>query len=542
MLKNMHNTTLTTLDSNRSIFRSAARFFSGTMLSRITGMLRDICMAYAFGTQSAIAALLIAFRFAHLLRRLLGEGAMQTALIPYFEELRKDSPARAGHFFCDLTVTLTYLLLGMIFLIMANLGILLKWGGLNHGNEEIAWLTLLMMPSLLFICLFGINASLMQCEKSFFASSVAPVTFNLFWIIGILFSSQFPLPQAMATLSLFVVGACFAQWAATLPKTYSILKNFELNGLWKNGKRWSKDVLQLGKPLALGIIGVGASQINNALDAVFARWADDEGPAILWYAIRLQQLPLALFGIAIANALLPPLARAGKTHDHLQFKRFLDFATRKTLALMFPITILFFLLGDACIKLIYGHGDFTSLSVVNTTLSLWGYAIGLIPMSLVLILAPAFYSKGNYHTPSQAAVGVMILNGLLNTFMIAVLELGTTSVAIATSVSAWVNLFWLGWALRKEISWMNRDFAIQTSKIALATGLAAGATFLLNYLIGGNFTAWEILQQKTPDYNLSFIDQAMSLSLNGAAFLIVLIVSAIVLKAKDFTQLLHPQD
>jgi putative peptidoglycan lipid II flippase len=433
----------TNIDSKRSIVQSAARYFSGTMLSRITGMLRDICMAYAFGTQSAIAALLVAFRFAHLLRRLLGEGAMQTALIPHFEELRKTDPKRAGKFFCDLNASLSHLIFFIIVISMAIIGALIQWGDLNSGNQEIAWLTFLMMPSLLFICLFGINASLMQCEKIYFVSSAAPIMFNIFWIAGIGISSQFPPANAMMILSLFIVIACIAQWASTLPHVYAILKKFDVQHLWKTSKCYTKDVLQLGKPLALGIIGVGASQINNALDAVFARWADEEGPAILWYAIRIQQLPLALFGIAVANALLPPLARAGKNNDHIQFQQFLEFAVKRTLFMMIPMTFGLILLGEWSIRLIYGHGDFTETSIIGTTHCLWGYALGLIPMALVLVFAPAFYSRGDYHTPSQAAVGSMIVNVVLNAVLIAEFELGAASVAIATSVSAWVNLFLL---------------------------------------------------------------------------------------------------
>ena len=139
-------------DSTRSIFHSATRFFSGTMLSRISGMARDMTLAYAFGTGSSVAALLVAFRLAHLLRRLLGEGAMQTALIPHFEELRKDSPKKAALFFCDLTLSLTYLLILIIVLTMGVLGALLFFDVLDAGNKEIGWLTFLMMPSLLFIC------------------------------------------------------------------------------------------------------------------------------------------------------------------------------------------------------------------------------------------------------------------------------------------------------------------------------------------------------------------------------------------------------
>lgn len=511
-------TSSTTLDSNRSIVRSAARFFSGTMLSRVTGMLRDICMAYAFGTQSAIAALLVAFRFAHLLRRLLGEGAMQTALIPHFEELRKEDPQRAGRFFCDLTATLLYLLTFIIVIVMAVLWGCLQWGNLDSGNAEIVWLTFLMMPSLFFICLFGINASLMQCEKSFFVSSAAPVAFNLFWIIGIAVSARLSSADAMTVLSLFIIAACLAQWSATLPKVYKILKSLNIKSLWK-GVPYSADVRRLAKPLALGIIGIGASQINNALDAIFARWADAEGPAILWYAIRLQQLPLALFGIAIANALLPPLARAGKNNDSAQFSHFLDFAVGRTIILMLPMTAGLLLLGDACIQLVYGRGDFTLASVISTTSALWGYTIGLFPMALILILAPAFYAKGNYRTPSTAAVGAMILNTVLNATMIAFLGLGATSIAIATSISSWMNFFWLGYRLNQEIPWINKSLLAYGMKVCVATAAASCATVMCHEWLWGSFPAWAILQGAMPDYAASLWHQISVLLVDGGVFL-----------------------
>jgi putative peptidoglycan lipid II flippase len=505
----MNTTTTTTLsDSSRTIFRSAARFFSGTLLSRVTGMLRDICMAYAFGTQSGIAALLVAFRFAHLLRRLLGEGAMQTALIPHFEELRKSSPQRAGRFFCDLTATLTHLLLVIIFATMVCLGGLLYWNVLDAGNTEIAWLTFLMMPSLLFICLFGINASLMQCEKSFFLSSAAPVAFNLFWIAGIFISSRYP-SAAMSILSLFIIAACFAQWACTLPKVYAILKGFDIDALMKHAKKYSKDVIKLGKPLSLGIIGIGAAQINNALDAVFARWADPEGPAILWYAIRIQQLPLALFGIAIANALLPPLARAGKANDQVQFSRFLETTFQKTVFLMLPITAGIFLFGGSSVQLIYGRGDFTAYSALNTTQSLWGYGAGLVPMALVLILAPAFYSRGNYRTPTQASVWSMALNAALNALLVAGWGLGAASVAIATSVSAWVNCIWLGAALQRQAPWISKRLLTSVLRTLLATCAASAAAWAVSMAIWDNSDV----------YAASFIELTARLGVGGVVFL-----------------------
>lgn len=534
-------------DTRHTIIRSAAQFFSGTMMSRITGLLRDMSLAYAFGTESAVAALLVAFRFAHLLRRLLGEGAMQTALIPYFEELRAVSKQRAARFFCDLALSLTLLLTIFISIVMAALWGLLTLNLFSPGNAEIIWLTFLMMPSLLFICLFGVNASLLQCEKKYFISSAAPVIFNLFWILGIFFSSHLAPSDAMMNLSFYIILACMAQWAVTLPKTYQIIVDNGVSLFFKVRNCFSFDVRNLAKPLILGIVGVAASQINNALDSVFARWADEEGPALLWYAIRLQQLPLALFGIALSGALLPPLARAIKANDLSRFQHFLDFAVRRTLLLMIPITIALFIFGDSCVAFIYGHGDFTDTSIVGTTQSLWGYTLGLVPMCLILVLAPAFYAKGDYRTPSIAAVGSMVINILLNSLFVAKFGWGAASIALATSISAWCNLFWLGIMLNKlvsgttfnddskvnskGISWETFQWYREAIKLTFISLTAGAAAILVDSSLRGEFTPFLILNGITPDYSSPFIAQASHLVVNGLVFLGGLVV---MLTAKRF--------
>ncbi|BBI17744.1 Putative uncharacterized protein [Neochlamydia sp. S13] len=400
-------------------------------------------MAFAFGTQASVAAFLVAFRFSHLLRRLLGEGALQSAFIPQFEKLRHQDPQRAAAFFRSLTLALSILLSVLVILTMAVLWGVLMWANLDEGNAEIAQLTLLMMPSLIFICLYGINASLLQCEKSFFTASVAPVAFNLLWIVGILSLKHLPSKEAMRWLTLFVNLACLAQWAVTLHQTKKCLRALGKN-LGSAAKNiFSNDIGSLLAPLSLGIIGVGASQINNALDAVFARFADAAGPAYLWYAMRLQQLPLALFSLAIAAATLPPLARAIKNGDKKQFSKFLDFSLRKSVALMLPISAAIFALGASSITLIYGHGGFDQLAVAHTTLCLWAYGLGLFPMSIVLILVPAFYAQGNYKIPTQISIASILLNLILNFLLVFIFERGAASVALATSISAWMNMFLL---------------------------------------------------------------------------------------------------
>lgn len=499
-------------DSTHSIFRSAKRFFSGTLLSRMSGMARDIVMAFAFGTQESVAAFLVAFRFSHLLRRLLGEGALQSALIPYFEKLRQEDPYRAATFFRHLGISLSLLLSLLVILTMSVLWGVLLFVPLDPRNAEIIQLTLWMMPSLIFICLFGINAALLQCERSYFIPSVAPVAFNLCWILGIFCLWNFSSLIAMRGLTLFVNLACLAQWAVTLPKAIQSLKAMS-NNLPSSFKLFSQDVLYLLKPMSLGLIGVGASQINNALDAVCARYAHPEGPAYLWYAIRIQQLPLALFGIAISGAMLPPLSRAIKNSNFLQFKEFLDFALRKSIAFMIPLSIALLVFGDHCINLIYGHGDFDSQAILGTSLCLWGYGLGLFPMALVLILAPAFYAQGDYKTPTYTSVFCILLNMGLNFFMVAILEYGAASVALATSLSAWVNLYILYVMLEKRVGYtVSHEVKNCFWKITSVSLLAGFTTCFVYASVLNENALWNLLKGETPHWTRSLLQQLSLLS------------------------------
>ncbi|WP_044881287.1 murein biosynthesis integral membrane protein MurJ [Neochlamydia sp. EPS4] len=481
-------------DSTHSIIRSASRFFSGTMLSRMTGMVRDISMAFAFGTQASVAAFLVAFRFSHLLRRLLGEGALQSAFIPQFEKIRHQEPQRAAAFFRSLTAALSILLSFIVIITMTLLWGVLIWANLEEGNAEIIQLTLLMMPSLIFICLYGINASLLQCEKSFFTASVAPVAFNLLWIVGILSLKHLPSKEAMRGLTVFVNLACLAQWAVTLHQTKKCLRALGKNLANPLKNIFSHDIASLLAPLSLGIIGVGASQINNALDAVFARYADAAGPAYLWYAMRLQQLPLALFSLAIAAATLPPLARAIKNGDNKQFSNFLDFSLRKSVALMLPISAAIFALGASSITLIYGHGGFDQQAVANTTLCLWAYGLGLFPMSIVLILVPAFYAQGNYKIPTQISIASILLNLILNFVLVFVFEKGAACVALATSISAWMNMFLLLSKLEEKSSYaLSPKLKAGIWKVSCVSLLAmlASAAFSYYWLAEGSWILWK---------------------------------------------------
>jgi len=519
-------------DSTGVISRSANRFFVGTLLSRATGMFRDMAMAFAFGTSSAVASFMMALRFAHLLRRILGEGTLQPAFAPLFEELRKNSPSDACHFFRDLSATLTVILTAIIALSMSVLGAIIVYSDVTANNKEVLLLTILMLPSLLFICSFSINTLLLQCERSFLTPSIAPVAFNVIWIAGALSLRNYHASIAMPYLSIAIILACLGQWLVTLPRTLSFYRAHTTEALWQGCRIFSQQVRRLGKPLALGILGVTASQINSAIDTIFARSADAEGPALLWYAIRIQQVPIGLFGVALSGALLPPLSRAIKQGQSQEFTQFFRFALQRNTTIMLPFTLALILLGAPGINLVFGRGLFSDASTTGTTWCLWGYAIGLLPMTLVLVIAPTYYARENYIVPMTASVVSVIVNIILNAIMIFYCGWGPASVAVATSLSAWINVAILTYGLRKHGGVTSFYDAIRgTRRLATATLWATMMTVVIATLLFKEPTLGLITGQEIVHFPRYFLEQLSYFFLPAGCFVGMLFLLT---KKEDF--------
>jgi putative peptidoglycan lipid II flippase len=483
-----------TQDTTKTIHRSASRFFSGTLISRATGMLRDMAMAFAFGTGSALSAFMVAYRFAHLARRLFGEGSLQNTFIPHFEALRQKDSVRAFQFFRDLSASLSLVLLGLI---AGGVSLLLLVYQVDLGSEakQILLYTALMLPSLLFICLYGLNAALLGCERYFFIASIAPVAFNVVWILAAFALAGLPFTAAMIGLSLSVIFACMAQWAVTLPSTAEILPAEIKKDFFRQAQPFSDDVKALIKPLLLANFGVAASQINNALDPVFALFANSEGPAWLWFAIRVQQLPLALFGIALASAMLPPISRAIKACDMAQFHQFFHFAERRTFALTSLITVGIFATAPTCINLLFGRGEFNMESVAGTSLCLLGYGVGLFPMAYVLIAAPALFALGDYKTPSKGAGIAMALNIGLNSLFVFGFHWNSASVALATSLAAFWNAYYLSATLNQRTGFVKDPKRSLNNVKTLCTGaLALSAVWMTDLNLLGYVPALQLMQ------------------------------------------------
>lgn len=516
------------------------RFLSGTALSRVSGMIRDIILAFSFGTNESLAALFVAFRLSHVCRRLFGEGALQSAFIPLFEEARKDDEESAFRFFRDVSALLTIFLIGFITIGMLLLGLSLKIFDYSPGNYEIVFLTIILLPSLLPICLFGLNASLLQCQRHYFTVGIAPCGFNILISIAALILHGHNPEKAMPYLAISIVLGCVLQWwitqSQTIHHTRKALHGHILSGI----QLLSPTVKKLFWPLLLGIVGVGASQINNAVDALYARAADPEGPAQLWYGIRLQQLPLALFGIALSGALLPPLARAIHAGNKTEYLKFLEFAVRRVGALLFPCTLALIPLGMAMINAIYGRGDFHAHSVITTAGCLHGYCLGLVPMGLIIIMAPAFYARRDYVTPMKGAAISLISNMMLNALMVFGLGWGAVSVALATSISSWLNAAYLFSKLHDEFGTiMTSEGMKEAKKVILISVLAAISTYIFASLVYFPPIFFSFGREYADRIPSNFWDQLKELCIPGVVFIVSLLGFAKIFKAIDILSLLR---
>ncbi len=412
------------------------KFFSGTLLSRISGLGRDLVMAISFGDLPQVAAFMVAFRFSNLLRRLLGEGPFQSAFIPQFEEIRSKNPSASYHFFRQLTFLISLLLIGIT--VLGEIGLHALNPFLNPDNQEIASLTAYLLPGLLFICLYGLNLSILNCHDRFFLPSFAPFVCNLIWIAAAYLLRHQDPNLAMRLLSIWVAVGFFAQWLLTLPSTLALVK-----GSWKEWTTFCipKEVKQLIQSFAYGAIGVGAVQINALCDSLFARHASLSGPVYLWYSIRLQQLAFALFGIACVSTIVPRLSRAIKQANLIDASKAFNLSYNRIIGIMLPCALAIFVLGLPAVNLIYGRGAFSEFAVIETTLCLFAYGLGLLPATLVILYSSLSFAKGDFRTPTLISLFAILLNLGLNALFIFGFQWGSVSTALATSLSAFANFF-----------------------------------------------------------------------------------------------------
>jgi putative peptidoglycan lipid II flippase len=319
-----------------------------------------------------------------------------------------------------------------------------------------------------------------------------------------------------------------------LPATWKRLKGVLTT--WRF-KLFSPEIRNMLAAIALSIIGVGAMQVNGFIDTLFARAADLAGPAYLAYAMRLEQFPLALFGIAISSALFPSLSKAIGNGEEKVSQNLLEFGILRTSFLMIPCTIGIFLLGAPAINLLFGHGQFTDLSTIKTTICLWAYGLGLLPTALALLFSQAFFARHDFKTPMILSCCAILINIGFNSLMIFGLHFGATSVALSTSFAAFVNAGVLYFLYRKRYNFPKTRWPAILRIFASTLAGAIACLFVSSWV--GDQSIVTILRGELPVFEHGLLKQALTLGLPSLAFLLAFVLTGYLIRCQEMLSLLR---
>lgn len=430
-----------------SLFRSAAIIGFFTLLSRILGFARDICIAVFIGANALTDAFFVAFKLPNFMRRLFAEGAFNSAFIPLYAGTLTAEGKRAAQRLAGeaLAVLFTVLILLTIVaeIFMPQIMLVLAPGfdeDPDKFNLAVA-LTRITFPYIIFISLVSLLGGMLNSIEKFAAVAASPILLNLALIAGIVvFRHQFPTPAHALAWGVFVAGALQLFWLILFCKRFDILPPLCRPSLTAHVRK----LLILIGPAALG---AGVAQINLLVDMIIAT-SVPEGVSYLYYADRVNQLPLGVIGVGVGTALLPMLSkqlRAGEREKALYTQ---NRALELVLLLTLPAATALLIIAQPLIATLFEHGAYTVSATAATYPALMAFSLGLPAFVLVKVLAPGFFAQHDTKTPFIIAGGCMLLNLALNLALIG--SMAHVGLALATSIAGWVNVVAMAWILKKR--------------------------------------------------------------------------------------------
>ena len=440
------------------VARRAGSVGAATMLSRVTGLARDQVMAVLFGAGLATDAFNVAFRIPNLLRDLFAEGAMSSAFVPAFTEARlkrgdEDAWRLGRQVFLWLALVLALICVaGALF---ATPLVRLFAGGFERepGKLELTvTLTRIMLPFLPLVALAAAAMGMLNARGRFGLPALAPTLLNLGMIAGGL--AFIPVMQALGqpailALALGVLLGGVLQFGCQLPALHALGFRFRAEL-----PRLDAGVRRVATQMLPATIGLAATQTNLMVSTVIASHLEQGSVSWLYYAFRLMQLPIGVFGVALATVSLPELARAAVENDMAGLKRTLSATLRLVLLLTIPAAVWLAVMAEPVIALLFEHGRFHSADTLRTAWALRMYCVGLSAFAAVGILTRACYALGETRLPVQASFVAVGMNLALNLMFIGPwrsLGLGHLGLALATSVTSIVNLLQLAFYLRRRL-------------------------------------------------------------------------------------------
>ncbi|MCC6779362.1 MAG: murein biosynthesis integral membrane protein MurJ [Hyphomicrobiales bacterium] len=447
-----------------------------TLLSRVTGFMRDIMMAAVLGAGPIADAFLVALRLPNHFRAIFAEGAFNAAFVPAYARIRAQGGDDAAGLFADRIFALLFgsqvVLLALALAFTPEVITLLAPGfSRNPGHFELAVeLTRITFPYLLLVSLVTLYSGILNALARFAAAAAASILLNLSMMATLAVAILFPTPGHAAAWGVLIAG---------------VLEALLVGGdAWRNGvlpalRRpvWDADVKQFFKALVPATIGSAGVQIALFADTIIATFLPVGALSALYYADRLNQLPIGVIGIAVGTVLLPEMASRIAAGDEAQARRAQANAIELTLLLSVPCLVAFLAIPDLIMRALFMRGAFTAADAHAAGRTLAAYALGLLPFVLIRSMTAPFLARGDTATPVKASLTAVAVNVACKLVLMG--PLAQVGLALATAIGAWLNLGLVTWlAMRHGHFEVDERLAATVGKIAGA-GLALAATLLL---------------------------------------------------------------
>jgi putative peptidoglycan lipid II flippase len=439
-----------------------------TLLSRITGFIRDIILAAVLGAGPAADAFFVALRLPNHFRAIFAEGAFNAAFVPAYARVREQEGPERAELFADRIFTL--LLASQVVLLAVALAftpgvidVLAPGFRADPGRFTLAVsLTRITFPYLLLITLVTLYSGILNALQRFAAPAAAPIFLNLALIAALLVAWLFPTAGHAAAWGVLISGVLQALLVGGDAWRTGVLPRFRRPVLDDDVKRFFRALV----PATVGSAGV---QLAMFADTIIASFLPVGAVSALYYADRIDQLPIGVIGIAAGTVVLPEMARRIAAGDEAGAAHAQRRAVEFTLLLAIPCIAAFLTVPELIMRALFMRGAFTAADAAAAGQTLTAYAIGLMPFVLIRSAVATFFARGDTATPVKAALTAAAVNIAFKVVLMG--PLAQVGLALATSIGAWINLGLVVW-FGVRAGHMRSDARLTQSTLKL---LAAGA-------------------------------------------------------------------
>ncbi len=423
-----------------------------TMLSRVTGLLREFLVARAFGASAWTDAFFIAFRIPNLLRRLFAEGAFSQAFVPILAEFKNQRGDLATKELIDHVATvLLWSLMAVTLLGIAGAPVVVYLMASGFSSDPAAFqasvlMTRIMFPYIIFMSFVALAGGILNTWREFRIPAFTPVLLNFSFIAAALLVAPH-VKQPVYVLAWAVLVGGVLQVAIQVPALMRLSMlpriSFRLGTALSHA-----GVRRVLRQMLPATFAVSVAQVSLIINSNIASHLARGSVSWLSYADRLMELPTGLLGVALGTVLLPSLSKAHADGDHAEYSGLLDWGLRLCFLLALPAGAALAVLAEPITSTLFHYGKFDFNSVHMTSRALVAYGVGLIGLILVKILAPGFYARQDIRTPVKIAVGVLLATQLMN--LLFVPFIAHAGLALSIGLGACLNAAFLYAGLRRK--------------------------------------------------------------------------------------------